>query len=92
MIEKLKYVRDEIFGPNSSLYECTSDSEMEESFRDFEESCQRIKKKCSVAKWAGIMLDVEHIFWEREGMYLEAKPFLKEIKSRLLKAIRERRI
>jgi len=87
--EKLIFIRDNVFGPNSSVYECMTDDELVESYCDFikddgydgkhwwEESYHT---KNGLFAWGRFQLELEAEFWAREEV--DSKEFLKGIMRR----------
>ena len=84
--EKLIFIRDNVFGPNSSVYECMTDDELVESYCNFikddgydgEPWWQKYyKTKNGLIAWGRFQLQMEAEFWSREN-----KKFLKDITRR----------
>lgn len=84
MLDKLKMVRDEIFGPNSSLYECTTDQELQTLYDDFNTTDwwkTTYKTKEPLKAWVRFQLEMEKLFWEREG--IDSGDFIRDIQKRI---------
>lgn len=85
---KLIFVRDEVFGPNSTMYECMTDEEL---FADYEEWGGKgdirnpwwqdhYKTKNKLFAWGKFQLEMEFEWWVRENV--DSKDFLKDITKR----------
>lgn len=86
---KLIFIRDEVFGPNSTIYECVTDEELFSSYTRFVEDKQDgtepwwqvdYKTKNGLFAWGKFQLEMEAEFLSREG--IGPKNFLKEITKR----------
>jgi hypothetical protein len=89
-LEDLKYVRDEVFGPNSVMYECWDDSDAMENWNDWVDSSWRKDK--SFKAWIKFQIEMEELFWEREaeGMSDKKRDALMKDVKKSVKAIKAR--
>jgi len=87
--EKLIFIRDNVFGPNSSVYECMTDDELVESYCNFIKDDgydgkpwwqKYYKTKNGLIAWGRVQLQMEAEFWSREN--IDSKEFLKDITRR----------
>lgn len=80
---KLIFIRDEVFGPNSSIYECMTDDELVQDYNQWTESDwwqEHYKTQNGLIAWGRFQLEMEAEHWSSES--IDAKDFLKDITKR----------